>query len=50
LPEDELKKRTTIFRADGVTIRDDAEVLQMVQNVHWERSFGGFEPYREAKF
>ncbi len=50
LSEDELKKRTTIYRADGVTIKQDEEVLQMVQNVHWERSFGGFEPFKEAKF
>ncbi|AGI47473.1 methyl-coenzyme M reductase, gamma subunit [Thermoplasmatales archaeon BRNA1] len=40
-----LKKRTTIFRADGVDMRDDKEVTDFYIRVHWLRTLGGYRPF-----
>ncbi len=43
LADSELEKMTTMFRADGVSVREDQEVLEIVNAVHWGRTFGGFK-------
>jgi len=43
LPDEELEKMTTMFRADGVSITKDPEVLEVVNAVHWGRTFGGYK-------
>jgi methyl-coenzyme M reductase gamma subunit len=43
LSDEELEKMTTMFRADGVSVREDAEVLEIVDAVHWGRTFGGYK-------
>lgn len=43
LADEELEKMTTMFRADGVSVREDAEVLEIVDAVHWGRTFGGYK-------
>jgi methyl-coenzyme M reductase gamma subunit len=48
LPEDELRKRTTTFRnAQGGTWmeEDDAEVGDVISEIHWNRTWGGFQPF-----
>ncbi len=40
----DLKKRTTIYRIDGVAFRSDAEVVGFVQRIHNERTKCGFAP------
>lgn len=42
LPEEELKKITTIYRVDGVSIKDDKEVLDWVHRIHTLRTYAGF--------
>lgn len=44
LPEEELRKRTTIFRADGTPIRKDPELLKYVQRIHMLRTIAGHNP------
>ena len=41
----DLKKRTTIFRADGVDMRDDKEVTDFYLRIHKLRTLGGFRPF-----
>ncbi len=41
----DLKKMTSIFRADGVDMRDDPEVMAMNLRVHRLRTLAGFQPY-----
>lgn len=41
----DLQKRTTIFRADGVDMRDDAEVTKYGLRIHVMRTLGGFQPF-----
>ena len=43
---DDLKKRTTIFRADGVDMRDDKEVTMYGLRIHKLRTLGGYQPYK----
>jgi len=43
LPDSELVKMTTMFRGDGVSVTEDEEVLEIVNAVHWGRTFGGFK-------
>ncbi|HUV03448.1 MAG TPA: coenzyme-B sulfoethylthiotransferase subunit gamma [Desulfobacteria bacterium] len=48
LPEDELRKRTTTFRnAQGGTWmeEDDPEVADVISEIHWNRTWGGFQPF-----
>ncbi len=48
LPEDELKKRTTMFRnaQGGVWMEgDDPEVADVISEIHWNRTWGGFQPF-----
>jgi len=45
LPDADLKKMTTIFRADGVDMRDDKEVSDMLLRIHRLRTLAGFQPY-----
>lgn len=42
LPEDELKNLTTIYRYDNVSLRDDPEVIKVVEDVHFARTEGGY--------
>lgn len=44
LPEEELRKRTAIYRVDGVSVRKDPEVIKLVQRIHRLRSMCGFMP------
>jgi methyl-coenzyme M reductase gamma subunit len=53
LPEEDLKKRTTMFRnaQGGVWMEgDDPEVADVISEIHWNRTWGGFQPFikREA--
>ena len=34
---------TTMFRGDGISIVEDQEVIDVVNAVHWGRTFGGFK-------
>ena len=48
LSDDELRKRTTTFRnAQGGTWmeEDDPEVGDVVSEIHWNRTWGGFQPF-----
>jgi methyl-coenzyme M reductase gamma subunit len=40
----DLKKKTTIYRVDGVAFRSDAEVVGFVQRIFTERTKCGFAP------
>jgi len=40
-----LRGRTTIFRADGVDMRDDKEVTDFYIRIHWLRTLGGYRPF-----
>lgn len=42
----DLRKRTTIFRADGVDMRDDKEVTKYQHRIHRLRTLGGFRPFK----
>lgn len=42
LPEDYLKKITTIYRKDNVGMREDKEAIEVVENIHVARTEGGF--------
>ncbi len=42
LPEDKLKEITTIYRYDNVSLRDDPEVIKVVEEVHIARTEGGY--------
>ncbi len=42
LPEDKLKEITTIYRYDNVSLRDDPEVIHVVEEVHFARTDGGY--------
>jgi methyl-coenzyme M reductase gamma subunit len=44
-PEADLKTRTTIFRADGVDMRDDAEATEYGLRIHKLRTLAGYKPY-----
>ncbi|MEM1984715.1 MAG: coenzyme-B sulfoethylthiotransferase subunit gamma [Candidatus Korarchaeum sp.] len=43
LPEEELKKLTTIYRSDGISTRDDKELLKFVHRLHTLRTLAGFK-------
>ena len=45
-PMSDLKKRTTIFRADGVDMRDDKEVTEYGLRIHKLRTLGGYQPWK----
>lgn len=48
LPEADLKKRTTMFRnaQGGVWMEgDDPEVADVISEIHWNRTCGGFQPF-----
>ena len=52
LPEDELRKRTTMYRnaQGGVWIEaDDPEANDVISEVHWNRTVGGFQPWRKRE-
>ena len=52
LPEDELKKRTTMFRnaQGGVWMeKDDPEVADVISEIHWNRTCGGFQPFTKRE-
>lgn len=42
LPEDELKEITTIYRKDNIGMREDEELLEVVNKIHEARTIGGF--------
>jgi methyl-coenzyme M reductase gamma subunit len=44
-PMEDLKKRTTIFRADGVDMRDDKEVTAYGIRIHKLRTLAGYQPF-----
>ncbi len=44
IPEDELRKRTSEFRVDGVPFRDDKELIGFIQRIHMLRTMAGFDP------
>lgn len=48
LAEDELRKRTTMFRnaQGGVWMEgEDPEVADVISEIHWNRTWGGFQPF-----
>jgi methyl-coenzyme M reductase gamma subunit len=48
LPDDELLKRTTMYRnaAGGLWIEeDDPEAMDVTAQIHWKRTVGGFQPW-----
>jgi len=50
LPEDELRKRTTMYRnAQGGLWQeeDDPESMDVIAQIHWKRTVGGFQPWRK---
>ncbi len=50
LPEDELLKRTTMYRnaAGGLwQEEDDPESVDVCMQIHWKRTVGGFQPWRK---
>ncbi len=50
LPEDELLKRTTMYRnaAGGVWHEvDDPESMDVQAEIHWKRTVGGFQPWKK---
>ncbi|MDK2877122.1 MAG: methyl-coenzyme reductase gamma subunit [Archaeoglobaceae archaeon] len=49
LPEEELKKMTTIYRVDGVSTRDDPELLNWVKRIHLLRTLAGFKLEKAEK-
>ena len=44
LDEETLKAKTTIYRCDGEAYKDDADAVEVCQNIHVSRSFGAFNP------
>jgi len=44
MSDDELKKRTTIYRVDGDAARADKEMVEYIQRIHTMRSMWGFKP------
>jgi len=44
LKEDDLRKRTSEYRVDGVAFRDDKELIGFVQRLHMLRTEAGFNP------
>ena len=42
LPEDKLKEITTIYRSDNIGLRDDPEVIKVVEEIHFARTDGGY--------
>jgi methyl-coenzyme M reductase gamma subunit len=42
LPEEKLKEITTIYRSDNVSLRDDPEVIKVVEEIHFARTDGGY--------
>ena len=48
LPDEELKKRTAMYRnaMGGVWMEgDDPELADVVSEIHWNRTWGGFQPF-----
>jgi methyl-coenzyme M reductase gamma subunit len=44
--DDDLRSRTTIFRADGVDMNDDEEVTNVNLRIHKLRTLSGFQPWK----
>ncbi|MHC1610310.1 MAG: coenzyme-B sulfoethylthiotransferase subunit gamma [Candidatus Methanospirareceae archaeon] len=52
LPEEELLKRTTMYRnaCGGLWLEeDDPEVSDVVAEIHWNRTVGGFQPWKKRE-
>ena len=52
LPEDELRKRTTMYRnAEGGVWQevDDPESSDVISQIHWKRTVGGFQPWKKME-
>lgn len=47
MSEEDVAKRTTIYRIDNVPFRSDAEVLEWVHRVYDQRTIFGFQPKSE---
>jgi methyl-coenzyme M reductase gamma subunit len=47
VPQEKLKEITTIYRKDGVAMRDDMEVVEVVKRIHRARTLGGYCPLNE---
>ena len=50
LPEDELRKRTCMYRnAQGGVWQeeDDPESMDVCSEIHWKRTVGGFQPWKK---
>jgi len=50
LPDDELLKRTTMYRnaAGGLWQEvDDPEAMDVTAQIHWKRTVGGFQPWKK---
>jgi methyl-coenzyme M reductase gamma subunit len=45
MSEAELKRRTTMWRADDVDMRDDKECMAMNLRIHRLRTLAGFQPW-----
>ena len=48
LPAEKLAEITTIYRKDGVPMRDDEELITVVKRIHRARTLGGFMPTEET--
>ncbi|MGP3666943.1 MAG: coenzyme-B sulfoethylthiotransferase subunit gamma [Candidatus Bathyarchaeota archaeon] len=44
LPESMLREMTVQFRADGVSMKTDSEVMGLVHRIHWLRTLAGANP------
>ena len=52
LPEEDLVKRTTMYRnaCGGLWLEeDDPEVSDVVAELHWNRTWGGFQPWKKRE-
>ncbi|MDK2929350.1 MAG: methyl-coenzyme reductase gamma subunit [Methanococcus sp.] len=48
IPEAKLREITTIYRNDGVAMRADPDVIEVVKRIHRARTLGGYIPTNET--
>jgi methyl-coenzyme M reductase gamma subunit len=44
IDEETLKQKTTIYRRDGDSYREDKDAVKVCQNIHVSRSIGAYNP------
>jgi len=47
LSAEKLQEITTIYRKDGIAMRDDQEIITVVKRIHRARTLGGYKPTEE---